>query len=275
MTQAGDRAAFRWIVVVLVLAIVLFAACRGSGFDPRLFFDEQAARGTRAFVTGMWPPRTDGVFLGQLADAAVDTLALAALGTAVALTIGFPLGAIGNRAVLYGSSFAREAEPPALPARIVFVAARVVSSLFRSVPEVVWAVLFVRVAGLGPVPAIAGLGVAYGGLIGKVFSEQLEDVPLRPVEALESVGAGRVAAFAWGVLPQAFGSMTSYAAYRFECAIRASTIMGIVGAKGLGMRILISQGDDRYDEIVTEIVVLVAIVVVVEWASDRLRRRTA
>jgi phosphonate transport system permease protein len=272
--QAGERRTWRWLMVLLLAAVVV-GAFSGAKFDPTRFFGPQAARGSKAFFSGCWPPRTDAEFLGQLASAAVDTVSIAALGTAVALFVGFPLGILGSRGFVYGARFASHAAPPSALARGTFVVARFVGGIFRSIPEVVWALLFVRVTGLGALPAIAGLGIAYGGLLGKVFSEQLEDVHAEPVAALESVGAGRVAAFAWGALPQAFGAMASYTAYRFECAIRASTIMGFVGAGGIGFRIMVSEGDDLYGEIVTETAFLVAIVAVVEGLSDLVRRRLA
>jgi phosphonate transport system permease protein len=140
---------------------------------------------------------------------------------------------------------------------------------------VAWALLFVKVVGLGPLPAVLALGVAYGGLIGKVASEQMEDVAPRPVAALEAVGAGRAAAFAWGILPQAFPSMANYVAYRFECGVRASVLMGFVGAGGLGYELQVSFGDYLFGEVLTETAFLVAVVALIEWSSDILRRRLA
>lgn len=272
--HAGERRVFRWVLPLVVLACVA-GAFAGARFDPAALFGEHAARGARRFFAECWPPRTDGEFVLGLLRAAADTVAIAAAGTALALVVGLPLGVLGSRVFVCGASFATGDARAGALARSAWIAARGVSAVFRSVPEVVWALLFVRVMGLGPAPAIAALAVAYGGLLGKVFSEQLEDVPPRPVEALEAVGAGRLVAFAWGALPQACGSMVSYAAYRFECAIRASALMGFVGAGGIGFRIEVSSGDGLYGEVLTETAVLVAVVALVEWASDVVRRRIA
>lgn len=269
--QAGERRTFRWALAVALVA-VLGGAFVGAEFNPGELFGERAARGARTFLEGAWPPRTDAEFLERLGMATLDTVAIAAVGTAFALVVGFPLAALGSRIVVFGSGFAAGGRRPGAGARAVLAAARGAGALFRSVPEVVWALLFVRVTGIGALPAVCALGVAYGGLFGKVFSEQMEDVAPRPVAALEAVGAGRAAAFAWGVLPQAFAPMASYAAYRFECAIRASALMGFVGAGGIGFQISVSSQDYLYGEVLTETAFLVAVVALIEWGSDRMRR---
>lgn len=274
MIHAGERKTFRWVAAILV-ALAIAGAFKGAHFDPGAFVSDRAAEGTRRFFASAWPPRTDGEFLLRLAKAALDTLAIALLGISFALVIGLPLGILGSRTFVHGAQFASGDDRPSPEGRVLWWYARIHCAFFRSVPEIVWALLFVRVTGLGALPAIAALGVAYGGLLGKVFSEQLEDVPGRPVAALEAAGAGRFAAFAWGTLPQALGPMASYAAYRFECAIRASALMGFVGAGGLGFEIEVSSGDSLYGEVLTETAFLIAIVAIVEWASDAMRRRLA
>ena len=274
MTQAGERTTFRWIAGIVLAAGVL-GAFRGADVDAGLLLGDRAASGARTFLAECWPPRTDADFLALLARRTVDTVATALLGTIVAVAIGIPLGALASRNVVHGALFAGGEIRPGPGARAVFGSARAFCAFFRSIPEVVWALLFVRVTGLGPLPAVLAIGVAYGGLIGKVYSEQMEDVSPRPVAALEAVGAGRFAAFVWGVAPQAFGPMAGYAAYRFECAVRASVLMGFVGGGGLGYELQVSFGDYLFGEVATETAFLVAVVALIEWGSDVLRRRLA
>lgn len=272
--QGGDRTTFRWVAGALAVAAV-GAAFVGAEFDVGRLTGAKAAHGGGMFLKECWPPRHDAEFLSLLAGATLDTLSVAFLGTLLAVAIGIPLAAMSSRNVIYGARFAGADTPPAGTARAVFVASRTFTAAFRSVPEVVWALLFVKAAPLGALPAILAIGVAYGGLIGKVFSEQMEDVAPSPVAALEAVGAGRVRTFAWGVLPQAFGPMASYAAYRFECAVRASVLMGFVGAKGLGFELQVSYGDFLFGEVFTETAFLIVLVILIEWASDAMRRRIA
>ena len=102
--------------------------------------------------------------------------------------------------------------------------ARALLSVFRSIPEYVWAFMFVRAVGLGPFAGVLAIGIAYGGMLGKVYSEILEAVDPRPLETLHAAGASRVGVVFYGLVPQALPTFVSYTLYRWECAIRASAI---------------------------------------------------
>src|SRR6185369_12679827 len=107
-------------------------------------------------------------------------------------------------------------------------------TILRGIPELVWALLFVRVFGLGPAAGVLALGLTYGVMLAKVYAEILESVAQAPARALRQTGAGRPLAILYGLLPQASKELASYTVYRWECAIRASVVMGFVGAGGLG-----------------------------------------
>jgi phosphonate transport system permease protein len=183
------------------------------------------------FLAGFLPPATSPEFLGELARAALQTLAIATAGIALALVVAAPLAFVTARTLSISSL-----GPGAGRGRAVLLrqAARGVLTLLRALPEVVWALLFVRVLGLGPGAAVLALAITYGGMLGKVHSEILESVDARPARALLEAGAGRLAALFYGLLPQAAQELASYTVYRWECAVRASTVMGFVGAGGLG-----------------------------------------
>ena len=104
----------------------------------------------------------------------------------------------------------------------------------RAVPEIVWALMFVRALGLGPAAGVLAIGITYGGMLGKVYAEILESVDVRPARALLESGSGRAGALLFGLLPLASQELASYTVYRWECALRASVVMGFVGAGGLG-----------------------------------------
>ena len=106
--------------------------------------------------------------------------------------------------------------------------------MLRSVPELVWALVFVRVVGLGPTAGVLAIALTYGGMLGKVYAEILESGDTRPARALLEAGSGRLAALCYGLLPGASQELASYTVYRWECAVRASVVMGFVGAGGLG-----------------------------------------
>lgn len=270
--QLGDRNPSRYLAAAAGLAI-LVAAFVGAEFRPGALFGGPAGERAVGFLRAWWPPRVDPPFLTRIVKGAVDTVAIAAVGTFCAVLVGLPLGILGSRIVSQGALFAEGEARSSGAWRAVYFAARGIGAFFRSIPELIWAIVFVRILGLGPAPAIAAFAVAYGGMLGKVYSEQLEEARPAPVAALEAAGAARLPAFLWGVFPQVAGRMASYTAYRFECAVRASALMGFVGAGGLGFAIEVSVQDYLWNEVVTEVALLVLVVMAIETISDALRSR--
>ena len=106
--------------------------------------------------------------------------------------------------------------------------------MLRSVPELVWALVFVRVVGLGPTAGVLAIALTYGGMLGKVYGEILESGETHATETLLRNGSSRLQAFCYGLLPQNAAELTSYTVYRWECAIRSSVVLGFVGAGGPG-----------------------------------------
>src|ERR1043166_5018205 len=102
-----------------------------------------------------------------------------------------------------------------------------------------------RAVGLGPFPGVLAIGIAYGGMLGKVYSEIFEAVNPRPLEALQSTGANKLQIFFYGWLPQVLPNFVSYTLYRWECAVRASAVLGLVGAGGLGPQITAAARDRK------------------------------
>jgi phosphonate transport system permease protein len=269
MIDPGGRTAWRWLLA-LALAAGLGWALWQSAFRPDQLLSARALAQAGSFLADGWPPRTDAEFLLATLRGAGETLAVAVLGTLLALAIGLPLGLLASRAVAHGPEPAAPF-PPAL--RALWLGARGVAALLRSVPEVIWAVVLVPLVGLGPTSGVIALGIAYGGMIAKVYAEQLESAEPAAPAALAAAGAGRLQTALWGWLPQAAPGFAFYATYRFECAVRASALMGYVGGGGLGMQLEVSFGYSRYGEVATQVLALIALVAVVEVAADALQRR--
>jgi phosphonate ABC transporter permease subunit PhnE len=143
----------------------------------------------------------------------------------------------------------------------------------RAIHELVWAWLFVASIGLSPFAAIFALAIPYGGILGRIFADMLEDVPREPIKALEAGGASKLQALWYGYLPMVRASITSYAMYRFECAVRSSAIMSFVGIGGLGYQIQLSLDDLQYDEVWTFVFFLILLVVMIDIWSNQLRKR--
>ena len=215
-----------------VLALlVLWPLLHLAEFQPARLFEPGNLQVMGNFLAGFLPPAASPEFLGLLLRATLETLALATAGIAMALLIAVPLGIAASRAL----SIARIGPgPQAWRGRVIRRVLRTLMLALRALPEVVWALVFVRVLGLGPAAAVLALAITYGGMLAKVYAEILESADARPTRALLEAGSGRLAALGYGLLPVAATELVSYTVYRWECAVRASVVMGFVGAGGLG-----------------------------------------
>jgi len=154
----------------------------------------------------------------------------------------------------------------------VYLMARMLLNLCRSIPDVVWALMFVRVVGLGPFPGVLAIGVSYGGMLGKIYAEILENSHEGPIEALHAAGVGKFGLLVYGFLPQACTSLVSYSLYRWECAIRSAAILGLVGAGGLGQQLEISMRMFQYHETSTILIIVFVLVTAVDHLSSWVRK---
>ena len=131
--------------------------------------------------------------------------------------------------------------------------------------------MFVRAVGLGPFPGVLAIGVAYGGMLGKVYSEIFESVNTAPLEAIQSTGANKLQIFIYGWFPQVLPNFVSYTLYRWECAVRTSAILGFVGAGGLGQQIEISMRMFNFHEVTTLLGILFLMVAAADYLSTKVR----
>lgn len=248
---------------------------RRAGIAPLALFERQGRESLGRFITGMFPPDLSWNFLSLMIRPTLETIQISILGTLIAILIGFPLGLLGTHTLAVGGIL-NEAELQGAPVRRslrygLYLLARGTLSLFRSIPEFVWAFMFVRAVGLGPFPGVLAIGVAYGGMLGKVYSEIFEGVNYRPLEALQSLGANKLQIFLYGWFPQALPNFVSYTLYRWECAVRASAILGLVGAGGLGQQIEISMRMFNFNEVLTILIILFIMVAAVDYFSAKVR----
>jgi phosphonate transport system permease protein len=268
------KAAFPYLLA-LAFALVLAGSLRVAQVDPRVLLDPAALANVARFARGAWPPKLDADFLGSMVQPALQTIQISVMGLVIAVLIGFPLGLVATsslmwRGVLHEQRVQTRRWLVAFP---LYGAARALLSVLRSIPEYVWAFMFVRAVGLGPFPGVLAIGVAYGGMLGKVYSEILESVDPRPLETLHASGASRAGVVVYGLVPQAFPAFVSYTLYRWECAIRASAILGFVGAGGLGQQIELSMRMFQFDEVLTLLAGLFVMVATVDFISGRIRAR--
>jgi phosphonate transport system permease protein len=257
--------------LAVFIAILVWAYRGSEGNLTELLSREGRTRFAR-FLGGMFPPDLSPATLRFLIDPTLQTLQISILGVTFALLIGLPFSLAASRNLVFSLDLGKEV-PPGLAARSLYAFSRGLLNLFRAIPDLVWALLFISAVGLGPFPGVLALTVHYSGVLGKVFSEFFESVDPRPLEALQATGANRIQLFWYGIFPQALPQLLSFTLYTWECSIRQATILGFVGAGGIGFYILLATRMLQYDQLLTLIFLVLLLVVLVDRVSALLRRR--
>jgi phosphonate transport system permease protein len=279
-TTWPSLAAPRWSPVTLLVLLLVGGLLAGSWhvaqIDPALLFGTQGRRHIWAFLAGLFPPDLSGAFLRLLVVPTIETIQISVMGTTLAIMLGFPLALLAtDRLCFAGIVHEMDGKAPGwrhMARRSLYLSARMLLNLCRSIPDVVWALMFVRVVGLGPFPGVLAIGVSYGGMLGKIYAEILESSPEGPIEALHAAGAGKATLLVYGFLPQVFANMVSYSLYRWECAIRSAAILGLVGAGGLGQQIELSMRMFQYQETATILIIVFVLVTTVDHLSALIRK---
>jgi len=267
-----DPAAARRLALTIVAVMLLWPGLRLTEFNPAVLFEPRAVAVVGRFLGTFFPLATSASFLESVARATLETLAMATAGIAIAMVIALPLALVVSRCL----SIARIG-----PARrwwlgdLVRLPARWLLIVLRSIPEVVWALLFVRAVGLGPAAGVLAIAINYAGMLGKVYFEIFESSDPRPARAIIAAGGGRLAAFAYGVFPLTLPELVSYSVYRWECAMRASVVMGFVGAGGLGQQMELSLRMLAGGEVATILLTFFLLVLLADAVSALLRRSLA
>ena len=254
-----------WAGAGLVLLWPLLVA---TEFKPWILFEARNLRVTGDFLASFLPPAVGSEFLWMVVKETWRTVAIATAGMTLALVVAVPLTLVCTRVLSVSALSGRMARGPAA---LRFVA-RALLVLLRSVPELVWALVFVRVVGLGPTAGVLAIALTYGGMLGKVYAEILESGEPHATQTLLRNGGSRLQAFFYGLLPQNAAELTSYTVYRWECAIRSSVVLGFVGAGGLGQQMDNSMKMFNGGEVLTMLAVFVAFVALADRISAGLRR---
>ncbi|MES2125978.1 MAG: ABC transporter permease [Pseudomonadota bacterium] len=251
-------------------SLVLWPALVFSEFKPWQLFDMQSLTAAARFLAGFLAPAHDPDFLKMVLRETWQTVAIASAGLTLALAGAIPATLLVTERLSVsrlGTGRMR------LAARLLRQGVRWLLVLLRSVPELVWALLFVRVVGLGPTAGVLAIALTYCGMLGKVYAEILESSSAHATDALLANGSSRLAAFLYGALPESAAELVSYSVYRWECAIRGSAVMGFVGAGGLGQRMDESTKMMAGGEVSTMLIMFVLLVALADLVSKLLRRR--
>jgi len=243
-----------WLLLVLLAVGTSFAYLE---MDTGGLFDARGLGQMLDYGRDFLSPDLSSIHLTAVGRGALETLAMSAIGTLLAALLGALL---------------------ALPAagrfgRIAQSLSRLLLNALRAVPELVWGALMVLAAGLGPNAGTLALALHTGGVLGRLFAEALENTPTAPAEAVRLAGGGRVAAFAYGTLPAVWPQLVAYMLYRWENNIRMASVLGFVGAGGLGQMLYFSLSLFQQAQAATVIIAMLLLVLCVDSLSAWARQR--
>jgi len=248
----------QWVKWGVVLALAA-AALAWSARDLNLSLTElvKGMPWVADFVSRMLPPNWG--FMARLARPVFETVQLAVWGTLFAMVLALPLCFLAARNLS--------------PTPVVFHFMRQVFNAARGINEIIFALIFVAAVGLGPFAGVLALSIHGAGMLGKFFAEAIEEADPGPVEALRATGASPLQVIAFAVLPQALPAWIAATLYRLEVNLRAATILGMVGAGGIGFELYSSLKLFQYEDTATCVIVILAMVMTADYVSSRLRAR--
>jgi len=209
------------------------------------------------FAARMVPPNWS--LLWTLAGPAIQTIQIAIWGTILAILIALPLCFLAARNLS--------------PSTFLYHATRQFLNAIRGLNELILALIFVAAVGLGPFPGVLALGIHGGGMLGKFFAEAIEEVDHGPVEAVRATGASGLQVIGFSIVPQVLPAWIALVLYRFETNLRQATILGFVGAGGIGFELTASMKLFQYRDTAACIIVIVVMVMIADAISSRLRAR--
>jgi phosphonate transport system permease protein len=246
---------------VTTLLILLVVAWAWDGTKVSLGELITSAPNMWDLITRMFPPKWEFFTnYDRVIAPTIVTMQLAVTGTVLAVILAFPISFLA----------ARNLSHP-----VLYQSVRVVLNVIRSIPELVWALLFVSAVGLGPFAGTLALVMGSVGSLSKIFAETIEAVNPKPIEAMDAVGATATQRIAFAVIPQSIVNMSSYALLTWEHNIRASFIVGAVGGGGLGFEITTELNLFQYREFAVHVIIIIVLVTIADRISALIRRLMA
>jgi phosphonate transport system permease protein len=242
---------------VWFLGIVLVAVWSVSKLDIPWFYFLDAHVQVADLTHRMWPP--DWSYTRKLVGPLIETIHIATLGTIVAVFIAFPVAFLSARNTTFNT--------------VTWLFGRFILVASRSVNTVVWGLLFVAIFGPGPMAGIWSIAFRSIGFIGKLVAEAIEEIDRGTVEAIESTGASRLQVLWIGILPQVLPIIYGTTVYRWDINIRESTVLGFVGAGGIGIMLYSSINQFMWQEVALILIVVLGVVVISEYISATVRQR--
>ena len=250
----------RTLGLALVLLVIVAFTWNRTGFDPGALIQhaDNISRILGGFAHPDFSALVDPILLKTL-----ETIYIAVLGTVLGAVIAIPVSFLAARNLMRRN----------LLGTIVYFAVRLILSVIRAIPTLVWAIVYVIAIGIGPFPGVLALTTFSVGLIAKLFSEAIEAIDWGQVDALTATGANPLQIVVHGVVPQVTPYLVAHVLYTFEVNIHSSTYLGLVGAGGLGLILQEYVGLFLYPDLAMWVIVVVIMTTAIDYASASIRRR--
>ncbi|HEY4051083.1 MAG TPA: ABC transporter permease subunit [Acidobacteriaceae bacterium] len=271
--EPRSRTVNKWKIPFGLLVLLLWAAWT-SGVDLPLLFSRKTWGSIADLLSRLFPPDLSAPFLKVAMYATLTTAATAVVATTLSAVVALPLGVLASGRLWRTGITA--AGGSGWSGRWMTNLSWVVlhgMGIVRSIPDLVWALLFVAGLGLGPLAGTLALVVSYTALLGRVYADIFDEADPRPLEALQGLGANRLQVLLFGILPQSRALLTSYTLYSFECSVRSAAVLGFVGAGGLGYEISLSMRLFEFPQVLTLIACFVLLLLLVDMLSRTIRAR--
>lgn len=256
--EKPKRGSRYWLRVGISAGIVIFLyyialtttdlSYRGSVLSPlallqRLFWDPFFTEAVVAKVP---------TYFGYM----LETLAIAYAGTLIGAILAIPFGFLAATNV----------------SKVPWIGKWILNAI-RAFPEIMFAIIFVAAVGMGPYAGVLAIGINSIGMLGKLYAEVIESIDMSILETLKANGANKLQTIWFGIIPQVIPEFSSYAIYRFEIDVRSSTVLGIVGAGGIGAPIIIASMQRNWEEVGMMLLIIILVVSIMDFMSTRIRKR--
>ena len=247
-----------WLITIVVLAIIVW----GFAGMPALELKSKSIEILKSIFNGLFHPDWDYVYIPageDLLRGLLETFAIAVIGTFIAAVICIPFAFLGARNLV--------------KVRPVTGITKFILSVIRVFPEIVMALIFIKAVGPGSFSGVLALGIHSVGMLGKLFIEDIESLDFSSAEALKASGANKTKTLVFAVIPQILPSFLSLILYRFELNFRSASILGLIGAGGIGTPLIFALQTRSWDRVGIILIGLVIMVAIVDFISGAIRKR--
>ncbi len=242
------------IFFLIAIVVILFLSALQSELNFLLFLDPQRINRIAKYIPQYFPP--DFTYWKVYLEDTLITIAMGIWGTLLAAVAAIPLSILASNNIF--------------PVWVVQPTRRVLDAM-RTINELVFALIFIVAVGLGPFAGVLALFLHTAGTLGKLFSEVVEAIEPGPVEGIRATGASKIQEVIYGVIPQVIPLWTSFTLYRFEANVRSASVLGIVGAGGIGVSLYQSFGSFEYQKVCAILIILISATSLIDLASAKIR----